>query len=72
MSGDVHALIAHSLSDATRRAYRSDMANYEAWGGIIPSTPKAVAEYLAELSATPYGSDHRSAAGVIGEGSAMT
>lgn len=52
MSDGVHALISNSLSPATRRAYRSDMAHFEAWGGIIPSTPEAVAEYLASLAET--------------------
>lgn len=46
----VHALISNSLSPATRRAYRSDMAHYEAWGGVFPSTPEIVAEYLADLA----------------------
>lgn len=52
LSDGVHALISNSLSDATRRAYRSDMAQYEAWGGAIPSTPATVAEYLSELAQT--------------------
>lgn len=52
LSDGVHALISNSLSSATRRAYRSDMAHYEASGGIIPSTPEAVAEYLAGLAET--------------------
>lgn len=50
MSDGVHALISNSLSPATRRAYRSDMAHYEAWGGVIPSAPETVAEYLAGLA----------------------
>lgn len=52
MSDGVHALISNSLSPATRRAYRSDMAHYGAWGGTIPSAPQVVAEYLAELAET--------------------
>jgi len=43
----VHALISNSLSEGTKRAYQSDLAQYEAWGGIIPSTPEMVAQYLA-------------------------
>jgi integrase len=52
LSDGVHALISNSLSPATKRAYISDMAHYEACGGIIPSTPEAVAEYLAGLAET--------------------
>jgi integrase len=52
LSDVVHALISSSLSPATRSAYRSDMAHYEASGGIIPSTPEALAEYLAGLAET--------------------
>lgn len=52
LSDGVHTLISKSLSDATRRAYRSDIAQYEAWGGPIPSTPATVAEYLSELAQT--------------------
>lgn len=50
LSDRVHALISNSLSPATRRAYRSDMAHYKAWGGVIPSTSETVAEYLADLA----------------------
>lgn len=35
-----------ALSDNTRRAYRTDLAHFEAFGGVIPSTPEAVASYL--------------------------
>lgn len=52
MSDGVRELLSQSLSPATRRAYRSDMAHYEAWGGTIPTTPELVAEYLAELTET--------------------
>ena len=48
----VWRLINHSLSDATKRAYREDLAHYEATGRTIPSTPDAVAIYLAECAAT--------------------
>lgn len=52
LSDGVHTLISNSLSEATRRAYRSDMAHYLAWGGTIPSIPEVVAEYLADLAKT--------------------
>ena len=52
MSDGVRDLISNSLSPATKRAYRSDMAHYEAWGGVIPSNPEVIAEYLAGLAET--------------------
>lgn len=35
-----------AISLSTRKAYACDLANFEAWGGSIPSTPEAVASYL--------------------------
>lgn len=52
VSDGVRELLSQSLSPATKRAYRSDMAHYEASGGIIPSTPEAITEYLADLAET--------------------
>jgi integrase len=40
-----YADAARSL--ATRRAYRSDMAAFTAWGGHVPASPEMVASYLA-------------------------
>jgi integrase len=47
--------LAASKSDATRRAYSSDMATYVAWcraRGLhaVPGIPEAIAAYLAELA----------------------
>ena len=36
-----------SLSDNSRRAYRSDLTHFIAWGGTIPASPELVATYLA-------------------------
>ncbi len=44
---DVAGLIRDSLSENTRRAYLSDLAHFDNWGGGIPSTPHTVASYLA-------------------------
>lgn len=52
LSDGVRALISNSLSEASRRAYKADMAHYEAWGGAIPSSPEQIAEYLANLAET--------------------
>ncbi|MFN7113416.1 MAG: site-specific integrase [Alphaproteobacteria bacterium] len=35
-----------AISENTRRAYRTDLAHFEAWGGEIPSTPEMIASYL--------------------------
>jgi site-specific recombinase XerC len=44
----VLALIAKSISEGTRRAYRSDLAHFEAWGGTLPAAPNQIALYLAD------------------------
>ncbi|WP_417548563.1 site-specific integrase [Marinobacter segnicrescens] len=44
--------IRASISDSTRKAYRSDLAHFSAWGGDLPATPDMVARYLAEHADT--------------------
>ncbi len=39
--------ISAAISDATRRAYQGDLADFHSWGGSVPSNPVAVAEYVA-------------------------
>lgn len=46
----VRLFINNSLTDSTKRAYRADLASYEASGRNIPSAPEMVAEYLAECA----------------------
>ena len=48
----VAALVESSISDNTRRAYQSDLAHFEAWGGRLPADPAIVASYLAAHSDT--------------------
>jgi integrase len=43
----VATLIESSISANTRRAYRSDLAHFEACGGQLPANPAVVASYLA-------------------------
>jgi len=38
--------IAASTSDNTRKAYRSDIRQFEIWGGVLPATPESVVMYL--------------------------
>jgi integrase len=49
---EVAALVEASIADNTRRAYRSDLAHFEAWGGTLPAEPAVVASYLAAHAET--------------------
>ena len=40
-------LVHAALANNSRRAYRSDLQHFTAWGGQIPCTPEIVANYLA-------------------------
>lgn len=46
-NSSVQNYVRSSVSDNTRRAYRSDIAHFISWGGTIPTTDVIVAEYLA-------------------------
>jgi len=48
----IAALVEASIADNTRRAYRSDLAHFEAWGGQLPAGPAVVASYLAAHTET--------------------
>jgi integrase len=43
----VASLVRNSHADNTRRAYLSDLAHFEGWGGQVPATDKMIASYLA-------------------------
>ena len=47
LSLDVSDYLRASLSDNSRRAYRSDLSQFLAWGGTIPASPAMIAGYLA-------------------------
>ena len=49
---DVQRLISASLSEGTKRGYRHDIDQFEAWGGTIPASPETIAAHLAHLSST--------------------
>jgi len=49
---EVAALVEASIAESTRRAYRSDLAHFSAWGGALPAEPPLVASYLAAHSET--------------------
>lgn len=47
LNGRVTDYVRASISDNTRRAYRSDLDHFIQWGGSIPSTDVLIADYLA-------------------------
>lgn len=51
-TGLVAELVRDSLSDNTRRAYASDLARFESWGGTIPSSAETIAAYISENADT--------------------
>lgn len=42
----VSAYVQDSVAENSRRAYRSDLAQFELWGGAIPASPEMVASYM--------------------------
>jgi hypothetical protein len=48
----VAALVRDSLAENTRRAYLSDLAHFESWGGQVPATAQLIASYLAAHAET--------------------
>lgn len=49
---EVARFVNDSLAPNTRRAYLSDLGEFERWGGSIPATAEAVAAYLAARADT--------------------
>ena len=47
ISPEVSLYLHASLSDNSRKSYRSDLKQFLSWGGTIPATPEMVAVYLA-------------------------
>jgi integrase len=48
----VEAFIQAGIAPATRRAYRSDLDHFLAWGGAMPATDAQIAAYVAAHAAT--------------------
>jgi len=44
----VREYVQAALSNNTRRAYRSDLQHFIAWGGSIPALVQMIAKYLAD------------------------
>ena len=56
VSEQTRQFLAASKSERTVRAYRSDLADFEAWCAAherrpLPAVPEAVADYLADMAA---------------------
>ena len=47
-SEQIDDFVRDSLSENTRRAYASDIARFETWGGKLPASPEMIAAYLSE------------------------
>ena len=52
LSEPVVHYLRESLSENTRRAYLSDIAHFESWGGNIPATDELIASYIAAHAET--------------------
>lgn len=52
MPNSVAAFIRDSLAENTRKAYLSDLGEFEQWGGSIPASAEMVAAYLADRADT--------------------
>jgi integrase len=49
---NIDSFVRDSLSENTRRAYASDLAQFLAWGGSVPATKEVIAAYLSEHAAS--------------------
>jgi hypothetical protein len=47
LADTVTAYVEACIAPATRRAYRTDLDHFEAWGGTLPAANAQVADYLA-------------------------
>lgn len=52
LSPQVSAYVHASLSENSRKAYRSDLDHFIAWGGSVPAAPEQIAAYLAAHAGT--------------------
>ena len=47
LDAEIRQYLTSAFSDNTKRAYRADLAHFEAWGGTIPAAPAMIARYIA-------------------------
>jgi integrase len=48
IDSEIRQYLTAAFSDNTKRAYRGDLAHFEAWGGTVPATSAMIARYLAD------------------------
>lgn len=48
LTDEASDLLRHSLSPATERALRGDLAHFQTWGGSVPATPAKVCAYIGD------------------------
>lgn len=48
LSDSISRYISASIADTTRKAYRTDLADFVRWGGSIPCSPEMIAAYLID------------------------
>ena len=48
LDSDVMQYVSAALSPSTRKAYQGDLADFIAWGGMIPCSPQELANYISE------------------------
>lgn len=46
VEADVRHYVENALSDNTRKAYRTDLDHYRAWGGTVPAAAGQIAAYI--------------------------
>ncbi len=51
-SSIVREYVRDSISENTKRAYRSDLRHFRDWGGTIPATDVILADYLSQHAGT--------------------
>lgn len=47
LSNSVTEYLSAATADSTRKAYRSDLADFYQWGGLVPCTAELLAQYIA-------------------------
>lgn len=52
LADKVEGFVQAGISSATKRAYRSDLEHFHAWGGVIPTSDAEIAAYLAGHATT--------------------
>jgi integrase len=52
LAASVQSYVEAGIAPATRRAYRTDLDHFQAWGGTVPANDTELAAYLADYAGT--------------------